>query len=157
MIFHDYTLRADGTIQSHREHNTRDLATPAVRMFSEMLAAGPQFRRPIPVPAFGHIDLHWTAAGGNAMASFAASGALVTTSILLSGRSPAQEPELLAALDSILASLGQSPAGLVIAARPVLITIPLPVVSPDVGLIADMETCLAAAYFGGLANLPITP
>jgi hypothetical protein len=37
-----------------------------------------------------------------------------------------------------------------IAERPVLVTVPLPLPPqphPDIGIIADAETCLAAAYF----------
>lgn len=147
MIFHDYTLRADGQILSHREQDTAKIEPVAVEVFRSMLRAGPSFTAAIPHPQFAHIQLIWTAIGGNAMATFKSRGELVTSSVLLSGRDPAGEPMLLQHLDKMLAAMGGGPAGLQVTARPLIVSIPWPSGSPDMGIIADMETCLAAAWF----------
>lgn len=147
MIFHDYTLRADGQIQSHREQDTAKLEPIAVEIFRSMLQAGANFTAAIPHPQFAHIELIWTAIGGNAMATFKSRGELVTSSVLLSSRDPVGEAQFLQQLDQMLAAIGGGPAGLQVVDRPLIVSIPWPAGSPDMGIVADMETCLAAAWF----------
>lgn len=159
MIYHDVTIAAMGERRSHRTHDTARLAPEAVEVFAGMLARhGPAFFEPIPIPAFAHLSLRWTAAlPGVALATFGRGDHPYTTSVLLAGTNPADEPAALRTVQGLvndllrqLAPAGTEPgydlAG--VRERPVIASVVLPSAVPgdDLQLIADMETCLAAAY-----------
>lgn len=143
MTFHDYTLQADGTIRSHRKQDSTRLVTAAVDFFRPMVLR-PTVTEPLgPVP---HITLHWTTEQGLAAASFYAHGELATYSILTLANL-----EIRQFLEPIVRPLlgGQTFPDLHIE-TPAIVTIPLPnrkVTASDIQMIADMETCLAAAWF----------
>lgn len=100
--------------------------------------------------AFEHIELLWTAQNGNAMATLKSRGKPATTSILFSGKNLEEESDFLSEVDQMLGHWGMPPAGITIIERPLLVTIPWPIPhipKDDLEGIADMETCLAAAFF----------
>jgi hypothetical protein len=155
MIVHDYTLMANSQIRSHRIHDTTALVGPAVDVFTRMFANGQHFCKPIPQVEFEHIELLWTEQNGNAMATFKSRRKPATTSILFSGKNREEESGFLSEVDEMLGVWGMPPAGLTIVERPLLVSIPWPILdipTDDLRGIADMETCLAAAFFERLAE-----
>ncbi len=155
MTFHDITI-VIGSVHSRRTHDTAGLVPGAVEVFRSMLDRhGDNFREPLPIPAFAHIGLSWTRQGTAAVASFWARGDPVTTSALAPGLDAGDDHAALDGIQSLVLHFhGDSPSEpafdlLTIADRPLLATVPIPVPSnrADMAIIADMETCLAAAFF----------
>jgi hypothetical protein len=154
MIFHDVTIQI-GSISSRRVHDTTTLVPAAVEIFRLMLEEGGEnFRVPMPVDGIEHIELNWTQLGSAAVASFFSRGVPVTTSALASGLDDDDDRRAMAGVQSLVMHFyGDSPAepGFDLSTygdRPAIATLAIPVpVSPDIQLIADMETCLAAAFF----------
>lgn len=164
MIYHDVTVTLRGQKLSRRTHESDRLVKAAVEVFRDMLGRhGPAFREPIPHAAFAHVQLQWTseeACLGCALATFwrgAGKGGLLTTSALVSGRDPAADKAVLQHLQSTLCQIlrrsGVEPAIdlLSLGERPLIASIPFPQSSAkamgDLAVVADMETCLAAAFF----------
>jgi hypothetical protein len=154
MIFHDVSIRI-GSVASRRAHNTTALFPGAVEVFSSMLERyGDQFREPLPVEGLEHIELHWTQLGTAAVASFYSRGAPATTSALAPGLAAEDDRRAFDGIQALVMHFhGDSPTEpgfevATISERPVIATLPIPIPpSPDIQLIADMETCLAAAFF----------
>ena len=163
MIFHDVTVTLAGKQVSRRVHETSRLVAGAVEVFRDMLERhGSHFREPIPVPQFAEVQLAWTADPaypGCAAATFyrGAGNAILTTSMLVAGIDPAADRVALqhqqSMLFQILRSRGAEPAIdlLAIADRPLIVSTPFPQETWEgvqaVSVVADMETCLAAAFF----------
>lgn len=157
VTFHDVTIEL-GRLRSRRIHNTTALVPEAVAVFTRLLAAHRiGFRVPLPVANLGHLELQWTEERPvAAMATFWARTELVTTSALVSGSDPEEDARVLDALRRILIPVYR-PYGIRIAddllmvpERPLLATVVWGnprVLSADLSIIADAETCLAAAYF----------
>lgn len=155
MLIHDITIEA-GAIRSRRQKDTVELRPAAVEVFRDLLERhGEHFRVPLPVRGLEHLELHWDQYGAGAPATFWSRGAPITTSALASGHDAADDWAVLAALhDLMLQFFRDSPFEpsfvlLDVAERPLLATLPIPAptICPDIGIIADAETCLAAAFF----------
>jgi hypothetical protein len=153
VIFHDTTIVV-GSATSRRTHDTARLAPAAVEVFRDLVERhGASFRVPLPVRGLAHLELQWTSYGTAAMATFWAR-APVTTSALAAGLDAGEDRDVLQALQSLILHFhGDSPLEpafdvLAIPDRPLLATVPIPAPpTPDMGIIADAETCLAAAFF----------
>jgi hypothetical protein len=154
LIFHDVTIRF-GSVASRRTHDAATLRPAVVEVFRDLIERhGEEFRVPLPVEGLDRVELALTRAGSAALATFWARGAPVTTSALVPGIDPTDDRQALEGLQSLILCLcGDSPAEpgfdlLTIPDRPLLATVPIPSApSPDMGLIADAGTCLAAALF----------
>ena len=157
MQFHDLAVDATGDWRSQRTRDSATLRPAAVEIFRDLIERhGEDFRVPLPVAGLGHIELALTRAGSTALATFWSRGVPMTTSALVPGIDPDEDREVLAHLQSlVMRFFGNSPVEpawdmATIAERPVLVTVPLPLPPqphPDIGLIAEAETCLAAAFF----------
>jgi hypothetical protein len=156
MIFYDYTLVA-GSQVSRRTQDSAQLLPAAVDFFGDMLLRhGDAFRQPVPgLPGY---ELEWTCQGaGAAMVTFWHGQVPVTTSALLARIDPAADRLVALELHQlVLRCHGDSPLEpgfdvLAIAERPVLLTLILPsslaAGREAIAMIADMKTCLAAAFF----------
>jgi hypothetical protein len=161
MIYHDITIQLDGRQRSQRQHESTALVRGAVEVFRYMLETGTaNFRRPMAHKDFTRIQLQWTQETWSAaVATFWVGQIPLTTSALASGRDAAADQEVLrAAQGLVLKFFGDSPVEpafdlLRIEERPVIASVVLPVplsLHEDLGLVADMETCLAAAFFESL-------
>lgn len=156
MIFHDFTVLATGDIHSRRKHESKSLVPRAVKIFAEMLASGgDEFHAHMP-GSLSRICVDWKQEPEAATCSFWSHHIPMTVSALLTGKDAEADREALATIQAfIVAMLKGGPlepgfAVLAITERPVIITVPLPVhprYAADMGLIADCETCIAAAYF----------
>ena len=154
MLFHDVTIRI-GSVASRRTHDSATLRPAAVELFRDLIERhGEEFRVGLPVEVRDHVELALTRAGSAALATFWAPGAPVTTSALVPGINPRDDRQALEGLQSLILCLcGDCPAEpgfdlLTIPDRPLLATLPLPIPpGPDMDMIADAETCLAAAFF----------
>jgi hypothetical protein len=155
MLFHDVTIDATGDIRSRRVRSTTTPADEAFTLFHDLLARhGADFRVPLPVGGLEHIELALTRAGTAALATFWSHGAPVTTFALVPGLVEDDDRQALQGLQSLVVRFfGGTSAEpgfdlLSIPERPLLATVPIPAPpSPDKGIIADAETCLAAAFF----------
>jgi hypothetical protein len=157
MIFHAITIDAIGNRRSRRTHDSATIPPAAVEVFRALLERhGEDFRVPLPVAGLKHIKLALARAGSTALATFWSRRAPVTTSALVPGIDPDEDREVLAHLQALVVQFfGDSPIEpafdmAAIADRPVLVTVPLPLPPqphPDIGIITNAETCLAAAYF----------
>ena len=155
LIFHNVTLDAAGTIRSRRTHDSATPPPAAVEIFRDLFERhGENFRVPLPVEGLEHIELALTRPGTTALATFWARGAPVTTSALLPGINPEDDREVLELLQGLVVRFfDDSPVEpgfdlLALSDRPLLVTVPVPLPpSPDLGTIAEAETCLAAAFF----------
>jgi hypothetical protein len=155
--FYDVTIDATGNRRSRRTHDGTRLRPAAVEIFRVLLERlGEDFRVPLPVAGLDHIELSLTRAGTTALATFWVGGAPVTTSALVPGIAPDEDREVLAQHQSLVVHFfGDSPVEpgfdlLGLSDRPLLVTVPLPLLPPpglDLGIIAEAETCLAAAFF----------
>jgi hypothetical protein len=157
VIFHDVTISI-GSVYSRRTHDSAALVPGAVEFFRSILdRSGPNFREPLPDRQLAHIELQWTRQGTAAAATFWSRGAPVTTSALAPGLDAGDDETALRAIQELLVLRFHGDSAtepgfdlLTIAERPLLATVPIPVPSAgsiDLALIADMETCLAAAFF----------
>lgn len=159
MIYHDLTVTLLGDRTSRRKHDSRRLVRGAVEVFRDLLDRhGDGFREPIPVAGLESIDLQWTSEPPHtaAVATFWSGAVPVTTSALVSGRELAADKAALRGVQSLVVSLlppGIEPGFdlLTTRERPAIVSVPLPFADPaTMGLVADMETCLAAAFFESL-------
>ena len=154
LIFHDVTIRLE-SVASRRTHDSRALRPAAVEVFRDLVERhGEDFRVGLPVKGLEHIELSLTRSGTAALATFWSRGEPVTTSALAPGLDADADREVLEGLQLfVMRFCGDSPAEpgfdlLTIPDRPLLATVPIPAApSPDMGTIADAETCLAAAFF----------
>ena len=155
LIFHDVTLDAAGNIRSRRTHDGARLLPADVEIFRDLIERhGEDFYVGLPVKGREHVELSLTRYGTAALAAFWSRGEPVTTSALAPGLDADEDRLALLGLQSLIHCLcGDSPAEpgfdlLTIPDRPLLATVPIPAApSPDLGAIADAETCLAAAFF----------
>ena len=155
LIFHDVTLDAAGTIRSRRTHDSATLRPAAVEIFRYLIERhGEGFRVPLPVEGLEHIELALTRCSSTALATFWVRDVPVTTAALIPGIDPDEDREILEQLQSLVVRFfDDSPVEpgfdlLSLSDRPLLVTVPVPLPpSPDLGTIADAETCLAAAFF----------
>jgi hypothetical protein len=153
--FHGVTIDAAGGLRSRRTHDSARLVPAAVEIFQDLLERhGENFRVFLPVKGLTHIELALTRSGTTALATFWHKDEPVTMSALMPGIRPEDDRELLEQLQSLVARFfGDSPTEpgfdlLSLADRPLLATLPLPLPPhPDIGIVADAETCLAAAFF----------
>jgi hypothetical protein len=154
MTLHDVTI-VIGSVVSRRTRDTASIAPAAIEVFRSLLdSRGGHFRVPLPVRGLEHLELHWDRHGTGALATFWSRGAPVTTSALASGLDAADDLAVLGSLQELVIRFhGDSPNEpgfdlLSIEDRPLLATLPIPAPPcPDMGVIADAETCLAAAFF----------
>lgn len=163
MIFHDLTVTA-GSVHSRRIHDTATLVPEAVAVFAGLLARnGPHFNVAMPVPGFEQFMLSFTTEKpGAALATFCHGRAgyrrtPLTTSALVSGRNRHADRECLEQLHELSFSMfvgSEIEPGFelpTLTERPLLATLILPTAplagQEVVGLVADLETCLAGAYF----------
>jgi hypothetical protein len=155
MVFHDITIVV-GSAVSRRVHDSAGLARGDVEVFRDLFERhGGAFRVPLPARGLEHIELQWTREGAAALATFWSRKAPVTMSALASGLDADDDRAVLVSVQQFVLRLhGDSPAEpgfdlLTIAERPLLATLPVPAaaMSPDMPVIADAETCLAAAFF----------
>jgi hypothetical protein len=157
LIFHDVTIDATGSAGPRRTHDSATIRPAAVEVFRDLVERhGEDFRVPLPVEGLEHIELALTRAGTTALATFWVGGAPVTTSALLPGINPEDDREVLELLQSLVVLfVGDSPVEpgfdlLSLSDRPLLVRVPFPLPPPPglgLGMIADAETCLAAAFF----------
>jgi len=155
LIFHEVILDAAGTIRFRRTHDSAQLLPAAIEIFRDLIERhGEGFHVPLPIEGLEHIELALTRSGSAALASFWVRDAPVTTSALVPGLDPGEDREVLAQLQSLVMHfVGDSPVEpgfdlLSLPDRPLLATVPTPAPpSPDLGTIAEAETCLAAAFF----------
>lgn len=158
MIFHDITIVA-GQRVSARQHESSSLVRAAVEVFRDMLERYRNgFERPIPIDNFRHIRLRWTSEKtGAALATFWSGQVPLTTSALVS--SSEADRECLASLHGMLLRLFHgSPVEpgfdlLAVTERPLIASAVLPIppsLRHDMEVVADMETCMAAAFFESL-------
>jgi hypothetical protein len=154
VIFHDVTIRF-GSVASRGTHDSTTLLPAAVEIFRDLIERhGEDFRVPLSVKGLEHVELALSRAGSAALATFWSRGAAVTTSALAAGKDAGDDRQALEGLQSlVMLFFGDSPAEpgfdlLTIPDRPLLATVPI-AASPslDMGLLADAETCLAAAFF----------
>jgi len=171
MKFYDYTImltpglhtkedRKLSRKQRGRVHETDNLAAGAVEIFSSLLEnRGESFLTHLPVPDLEYLALQWTARDGAAIATFFANNEMSTTSILLPGKNPETDAKMIRELQKVIIQATHDTPNepgfdlMFIQQRPALITVPWPnsnVNPDDLMLIADAETCLAAAYFESL-------
>ena len=155
LIFHDVTLDAAGNIRSRRTHDSAQLLPADVEIFRDLFERhGGSFHVPLPVKGLEHIELALTRSGSTALATFWVRDVPVTTAALIPGIDPDEDHEILEQLQSLVVRFfDDSPIEpgfdlLALSDRPLLVTVPLPLPpSPDLGTIAEAETCLAAAFF----------
>ena len=155
LIFHNVTLDAAGNIHSRRTHDSAQLLPADVEIFRDLIEQhGADFCVGLPVKGREHVELSLTRYGTAALAAFWSRGEPVTTSALAPGLDADADREVLEGLQLfVMRFCGDSPAEpgfdlLTIPDRPLLATVPIPATpSPDIGIIADAETCLAAAFF----------
>ncbi len=157
-VFHDVTVTMAGEQLSERIHDSATLVPAAVDVFRSMLEESDNFEEQLNVRLnvreLEHLKLKWTDAGhGDALATFFARDRPLTTSALV------HRPENTAALNRMqnlvarFARLhGIEPASdlLFLTNRPLIATAVFPVdasLAADLSIVADAETCLAAAYF----------
>lgn len=147
MIFHDYTLRADGSIVSHRVQETEKLVQEAVEIFSDLISGNDSFRKQVH-PGLS-IELYWTHVGETALATFyGGDNVLLTTSALTAGKDRGVLDELAGMAGRIFR---QPVPRIEIDDRPLLVSLVWPFGRrEDLALVADMETCLAAAFFSSI-------
>lgn len=154
MLFHDVTIVVGSTF-SRRKHDSAGLKPAAVEVFRDLLERhGAAFRAPLPVRGLKHIELQWTQEGTAALATFWSHGEPITMSAIVPGLVAEDDRQVLAMLQQLVMELhGNSPLEpafdvLKIADRPLLATllIPRPFPHRDTAVIADAETCLAAAF-----------
>jgi hypothetical protein len=161
MQFHDITIVIGSAVSRRRTHDTASLLPAAVEVFRDLLEQhGDDFRARLPVRGLEHVELKWTREGSGALTTFWSRHFPVSTSALAPGLDAAADRAVLESLQELVMRFhGDLPAEpgfdlLAIAERPLLATLPIPVptaaISPDMGLIADAETCLAAAFFLGI-------
>jgi hypothetical protein len=172
MRFYDYTI-VQGRIDSQRVHESTQLVRAAVAVFQRLLNQGPHGTSLI--PGWDDYRLVWTCERSNAIATFRYREIPMTTNLLLSGRDRDAERSAINALAGMEATLAATMEAALpgasagsglgfdlarIRARPALCTLILPsslAVGADLphalGLIADMETCLAAAFFEAVVPL----
>jgi hypothetical protein len=142
MIFHDYTLQADGEIRSHRQTDTDQIVPAAVQVFRDLLRGMDLFRGPVH-PHFPAIRLRWDLAPYGALATFSAHGDMLTTSALAHDASSPVFAELAKILATTSVTMPETHFEC-----PAIVSLVWPVEDRDnMMLVADMETCLAAAYF----------
>jgi hypothetical protein len=158
--FHDITITADGKRYSQRQHEIDKLEPKAVDVFTTMIAnAGRGFKvKPID-DRFPGFALTWatTTVPGAAFATFFYNKDAVTSCVLLAGLDPKERKLLELAWCELQkgwgALLAVSEEMLSIPERPVIVCCPafdFMVHGPEpLMLVADMETCLAAAFFKG--------
>jgi hypothetical protein len=167
MRFHDYTI-VHGRIESQRVHESTQLVRAAVAVFRTLLDHGPGN---YVIPGWDDYRLAWTRERSNAVATFFYRQIPITSNLLLSGHDRDAEPSAISALAGLEATIEAALPGAtagsglgfdlaLIRARPALCTIILAssllAVGADLphamGIIADMETCLAAAFFEGVVQ-----
>jgi hypothetical protein len=164
MQFTDITVDVAGQQQSTRQHDTSRLESGVVAIFARMIREhGPCFDRPIPMPGLIYIRLRLTSTFTSgpptaALATFTTHGEMViTTSALLAGIDDQADGQVMRAFaETIMRGIhdtGIEPGFDADAfhERPAIIGVrwPNPKVDPaDLELVADMATCLAAAFFG---------
>lgn len=160
MIFFDFTVDATGTLRSKRRHDSTRLVPEAVGVFADLFREHGKecFSQRIPLPALQRIRLQWRRIGDAALAIFFVRDEPLSVSALLPGTDAAADREMLREAQRFInAFLADSPVEpafdlLSITDRPAIVSIPLPTapdVKGDLAIVADMETCLAAAYFAG--------
>jgi hypothetical protein len=127
----------------------------AVELFRGMLVRSHGFKAR--VPRTTGYELSWNSSGLAAIATFWYRLIPVTTSVLLAGGGPTAEEEVIREFQGLVIRIHRDTpvepawdlAGIV--ERPMIASLILPSAyaagQEAVGMIADMETCLAAAYF----------
>jgi hypothetical protein len=156
LIFYDLTIDSTGDRFSKRAKDSATLSPAAVRVMRGLIGAN---GGEIPLDGLRHIRLQWTtdpARPGTALATFLSRKHPLTTSVLLTDSTSVDDARYAAKivqglLQKILRSLPGIEPGfdlLAVTERPVIATLVLPgLPHPDLPMVADMETCLAAAYF----------
>jgi hypothetical protein len=154
VTFRDYTLALDGGVFSRLQHRSDSLDRNAVDMFKRVFQLwGDNFRKPVPIDAMPDIEVSWLSEGRAALAALSVGGEMVTISALLSGRSETDDNRVLGYFREILAEEARprelpAPHLADIADRPAVLSIPLPASRPEaMGLVGELEVCLAAAFF----------
>lgn len=162
MRFHDITVTGTGDRRSARQHESEELVPEAVAIFARLLAQGGRtFRLPIPVDFASHLELHWTQeSDSTAMATFWRGQVPITHSVLLAGDDAVHERAVVDAAQRTIVGMLRGATDVEpgfdlrsIEERPVIVSIPLlgsVAHRDDLMLVADMETCLAAAFFSRL-------
>jgi len=153
MRFHDYTITADGALYSSRVQDTSAIEPLALAVFEELPHDSVKVLIPLPWPGPRRITLDWFPLGTAAVARFRVAGELATVCALVSGRDPQVDAGALAELERPVSEFCQAaglPPGrgiLEASGRPALLALVVPTLRPELPIIADMETCLAAAFF----------
>ncbi len=156
MIFHDATISMVGNRQSTRTHDSADLAPAAVEVFRSMFEQhGDHFRVPLPVAGLEWLELAFDSeAEGAALATFWRGDVPITTSALAGGVAATADREVLRGVQSLILQLTR-PHGteaafdvLAVDLRPLIVSVPIAPDREELLIVADAETCLAAAWFG---------
>ena len=161
MYFHEITVNATGRRRSTRQHDAGRQESGAVAICAKLLRDhGPDFNEPISAANLDYIRLLFASKRSAAVATFYAHNELVTTSALLSGIDDQADAAILQAFRRMLVQ-AMHDTGIkarfnvdAFPERPAIVTVPWTnaIVDPgDIQIIADMETCLAAAFFGQVA------
>ena len=160
MKFWDYTLALSGSIFASRVQESSALSAAAVEVFATMLDDTPPWRKPIPHSAASQFELQLTPYDeGEPEALFTfwrgpGKQRLITTGALLPGIDAGHDGVSIEQLQSTILQVSRRTAiepafdAAKIARRPAVVSIPFPADPEDIVLVADMETCLAAAWFG---------
>lgn len=160
MIFYSRTISLLGEPQALWTHDSDRLVQSAVEVFRPLVGLAGVKRWPVP-GAWRGFEIEWTIEFGAALVSFYFRGSGLTFAALLTGSSSGDCASLsvLQKVVATFAPLFEIPTDDLTryAERPLLLTIALPPVAPlhfdpeasraVLPIVADMEVCLAAAYF----------
>jgi hypothetical protein len=155
MVFHDSTITLVGNRYSTRTHDSADLAPAAVEVFRSMFDQhGDHFRVGLPVAGREWLELALDSeADGAALATFWRGEVPITISALVAGLDGNADREVLRGLQSLILQLtrphGVEPTFdlLGIDLRPLIVSVPIAPDREALTIVADAETCLAAAWF----------
>ena len=124
-----------------------------------MLQSAQNFRSRVPSPGTAVIELEWTTRDWVPLATFSANNVPISTSLLLFGADPEWEREALGAFQQMIEEFcdrmalepGRDVEG--VSDRPAILSVPWPSEDHEsVELVAEMETCLAGAFFEEIAG-----
>lgn len=161
MIIHDVTIRPSGDLHSRREIDSAAVKPAAVAVCRQWIAAGGgQYPRQRSETPLHRLHLRLSSPGpGVAVATLSVGRVIhvpVTTSVLLAADAdPSAERQAVTAVQGMIrrivsrtpgAEPGYDLAG--VKERPLIASL---ILTPhaDLAIVADIETCLAVAYFTG--------
>ena len=156
MIIHGFTISAFGHCAGKQTYDSTKLAVRALAYLTSLLEShGNDFQLNLPMRGVGEIELRLTSGHLSwGLASFSAAGELLSTNVMLSGINLEADKKALemgqTALRNVCQAAGEPPPAddlLTILERPAVATIRWSTRDrKTMDLLADMETCFAAAF-----------